>query len=326
MPNRRAFIKLLGGAPLVWPLAVAAQKRAVIGFLSSNSLDHQQDRLQSLRQGLGELGYIEGQNLTIEYRWAEGRNDRLPELAADLVRRQVAVIVASDGPNTARPAYAATKTIPIIYQTGGDPVADGLVASMSRSGGNVTAVTRLSAALEPERLELLHAIAPGVTTVAVMLNPSSLIAESQVRGLQTTARRLGVELELVNASREADIAPAVAALDRRRVGALVIASDALFFGRTASLAALMQSHSLPTAYESREFVAAGGLISYGASLMDSYRQVGLTTGRILKGEKVSELPPGGPRKFELSFNLKSAQKLGLTIPDTLRTRADEVIE
>jgi putative ABC transport system substrate-binding protein len=272
------------------------------------------------------MGYAEGQNVAFEFRWAEEKRDRLPQLAADLVAAQAAVIIASDGPGTARPALAATKTIPIIYQTGGDPVKDGLVASMSRPGGNVTAVTRLAKNVVPKRLALLHELAPSASEIAMLFNPAAPDPDPPLSDIAAAAGALGLELRPLPAGSERDLAAAMEALDRMPGAALLIGNDSFFLGRRKELAALSMRHSVPAAFEHPEFAAAGGLLAYGASLMESYRQVGRHAGRLLRGEPVAELPVGEPRKFELIVNLKTAKAHHLTVPASILGNADEVIE
>jgi putative tryptophan/tyrosine transport system substrate-binding protein len=325
--RRREFITLIGGAT-AWPLAVRAQNSPVpvIGWLSSATAAAQSVRVAAFRQGLAEMGYAEGQNVAFEFRWAEEKRDRLPQLAADLVAAQAAVIIASDGPGTARPALAATKTIPIIYQTGGDPVKDGLVASMSRPGGNVTAVTRLAKNVVPKRLALLHELAPSASEIAMLFNPAAPDPDPPLSDIAAAAGALGLELRLLPAGSERDLAAAMEALDRMPGAALLIGNDSFFLGRRKELAALSMRHSVPAAFEHPEFAAAGGLLAYGASLMESYRQVGRHAGRLLRGEPVAELPVGEPRKFELIVNLKTAKAHHLTVPASILGNADEVIE
>jgi putative tryptophan/tyrosine transport system substrate-binding protein len=324
--RRRDFIAGLGGAA-AWPLAARAQQSAmpVIGFLSSGSPDAFAPLVTALRQGLGDTGYFEGRNVVIEYRWAEGQNDRLPAMAADLVRRQVSALVAG-GP-AAQPAKAATTTIPIVFTTGGDPVELGLVASLNRPGGNLTGATVLGVGLGPKRLELLHELVPTATTIAVLFNPNNATAlEAQSRELQAAARTLGLQLRVLHASTERDLDKAFATLVELRAGGLAISGDGFLNGRSEQLAALALRHRVPAISGSREFAAGGGLMSYAGSSTDIYRLAGVYTGRILKGEKPADLPVQQAVKFELVVNLKTARTLGLAVPLALLTRADEVIE
>jgi putative tryptophan/tyrosine transport system substrate-binding protein len=325
--GRRQFIFALGGATLAWPLAARAQQPAmpVIGFLNSASPDNYEPMVDAFRQGLKETGYVEGQNVAIEYRWAGGQYDRLPAMAADLVRRQVAVIVANTPGNLA--AKAATTTIPIVFTTAGDPVQMGLVASLNRPGGNVTGVTNVSVELGPKWLELLHELVPTATIIALLVNPTSPnLTETTTKDLQAAARTLGLKLHVLHVSSERDFDKVFATLVRLRVGGLVIGSDPFFNSRSEQLAALTVRYAVPTIFQTRAFVAAGGLMSYGGSVAGTYHQVGMYTGRILKGEKPADLPVQQSTKVELFINLKTANALGLTVPDKLLVAADEVIE
>jgi putative ABC transport system substrate-binding protein len=333
--RRRDFIMLLGGAvapPILWPLAARAQQPAapVIGFLyggSRGSPDSRVDHVLSVfRQGLAESGFVEGRNVAIEYRWAEYAYDRLPGLAAELVRRQVAVIVSIGGPAGTLAARAATTTIPIVFSIGGDPVQLGLVMSLNRPGGNLTGITNLNAEVLPKRLELLHELAPAATSVAALINPTSPAAETQSRDLQAAAGALGLELHVLHASSEREFDTVFATLARLRAGGLVIAGDGLFVDRSEHLGALALAHAMPAIFQFREFVAAGGLMSYGRLGYDGSRLVGVYTGRILKGEKPADLPVQQSTKIELIINLKTATALGLAVPPALLARADEVIE
>jgi putative tryptophan/tyrosine transport system substrate-binding protein len=327
--RRRQFMMLLGGAAVVWPRSARAQQQPampVIGFLNGGSTDGYAPMVAAFRQGLKETSYIEGQNVAIEFRWAGGQYDRVPAMVAELVRRQVAVIVA----NTpgAPEVKAATTTIPIVFLTGNDPVQIGLVASLNRPGGNVTGVTTLNVEVAPKRLELLHELIPAATVVALLVNPTSptSLAETTTRDTQGAARTLGIELHVLHASTEPDFDTAFATLAQRRAGALVIGPDPFFNSEIEQLAALALRHAVPTIYESRKFAAAGGLMSYGGSLTDLYRQAGIYTGRILKGAKPADLPVQQSTKVELFLNLKTAKAFGLTFPLSLLGRADEVIE
>jgi putative tryptophan/tyrosine transport system substrate-binding protein len=324
--NRREFITLLGGTA-AWPLAARAQQSAVpvIGFLNSQSPGGYAPIAAAFHQGLSEIGFVEGQNVAIEYRWAQGRNDRLRALAAELVRRQVAVIAAA-GSSSALAAKAETTTLPIVFSAAVDPVAVGLVASLDRPGGNVTGVTDLSVELRQKQVEMLHELAPTATVLAALLNPTFPGSETQSRDLQAAARKLGLQLHVVHASTERDFDPTFAAMVQLRAGLLVIGADPFFFGHRDQIAALAVRHRMPAIFFLREFASVGGLMSYGPSVTDIYRQVGIYAGRILKGEKPADLPVQAPTKYELVINLKTAKALGLTVPDSLLARADEVIE
>jgi len=326
--NRREFIALVGGAA-AWPLVAHAQQSAmpVIGFLGTISPDRWASRLHAFRQGLSETGYVEGRNVGIEYRWAEGQNDRLPALAADLVRRQVRVIATPESTPAAFAAKAATTTIPIVFSVGVDPVAVGLVASLNRPGGNLTGVTNLNAEILPKRLELMHELVPTATTIALLVNPSNpLVAETESRDAQTAARTLGLQLHVLHASTDRDFDTVFASLAQMRAVALVINTDVFFNSRSEQLAALALRHTVPAIFQYREFVASGGLMSYGTSSTDVFRQVGIYTSRLLRGESPADLPVQQVTKIELIINLKTARTLGLTVPLSLLGRADEVIE
>jgi putative tryptophan/tyrosine transport system substrate-binding protein len=320
---------LLGGSSsAAWALAARAQQPAmpVVGFLGSASPEAYARRLRAFHQALKETGYVEGQNVEVEYRWAEGQYDRLPALAADLVRRQVAVIIAA-GAQATLAVKAATTTIPIIFSIATDPVAEGLVASLNRPGGNLTGITSLNVEVAPKRLELLHQVVPSATSMALLVNPTNTsIAEPFSRALQAAARVLGLQLHVLHASSEREIEAAFATLVQLRAGGLVIMPDQLFIARSEQLAALTVRHAVPSVHLFREFAAAGGLISYGSDEGEYYRLVGIYIGRILKGEKPSDLPVQQVTKVELIINLKTARALGLTIPLPLLGRADEVIE
>jgi putative ABC transport system substrate-binding protein len=329
--KRREFITLIGGvaaSPLLRPLAARAQQppMPVIGFLHSASPDSVAHQMRAFIQGLSEASYTDGQTVAIEYRWADGQYDRLPVLAADLVRRRVTVIATTGGNASALAAKAATATIPIVFFSGVDPVEAGLVASLNRPGGNITGVTSLGVELGPKRLELLHELLPTATVIAALGNPTNLSTETQIRNLRAAARTLGLELHELHASTEREIDAAFATLARLRARALVIAPDGYLNSRSEQLAALTLRHAVPTIYTYREFAAAGGLMSYGGSDTDSYRQVGVYAGRILKGEKPADLPVQQSTKVELIINLKTAKALGITVPLSLLGRADEVIE
>jgi ABC-type uncharacterized transport system substrate-binding protein len=325
--RRRQFITLLGGAG-AWPLAARAQQPAmpVVGFLNSQSPGVYAPMAAAFHQGLKEIGFVEGQNVTIEYRWAEGQYDRLPSLAADLVQQKVTVIAATTTP-AALAAKAATSTVPIVFTTGGDPIKLGLVASLRRPGGNVTGSTQLSVEVGPKRLELARELFPGATTVALLVNPANPLAATISKDLQAVADTLGVRLHVLHASTEADFEAAFATAAQLRAAALVIGSaDPLFGSHAAQLGALALRHNVPAIYQLREFAAAGGLMSYGGSVRHTYHLAGVYTGRILKGEKPGELPVQQGTKVELILNLKTARALGLTVPTALLVRADEVIE
>ena len=327
--RRREFIKLIAGSAAVWPLAAHAQKPAlpVIGFLSAEWPDLFADRLRGFHAGLGEAGYVERQNVNIEYRWAEGRIDQLPTLAADLVRRQVNVIVAVGSTPAALAAKAATSTIPTVFYVGTDPVKIGLVASFNRPGGNITGVTTLNVQIAAKRLELMHELLPKATVIAALVNPANpIVAETSERDLLAATSTLGLQLHVLRASTEREIDDAFATLVRLRASALLIDADALFTSLFKQLAALATRCGVPAIQASREFVVAGGLISYGNIPAESYRQVGVYAGRLLKGEKPGDLPVQQATKVNLAINLKTAKALGLDVPNTLIGRADEVIE
>jgi putative ABC transport system substrate-binding protein len=324
--NRRDLLSLLGGAA-TWPVAARAQqpKMPVIGWLSSGSSRQGDVSLAAFRQGLSETGYVEGRNVAIEYHWADDQYDRLPLLAGDLVRRQVTVI-ATVGSAAALAAKAATTTIPIVFQGGVDPVAMGLVASLNRPSGNLTGVTTFGSELGPKRLELLHELVPTVTNMALLVNPTNPDAESQSRGAHAAANTLGLQLHVLHASTERDFDTVFATLLQLQPSALAIGADPFLISRREQIGALALRHAVPAIYQFREFAAAGGLMSYGGDLSDSFRLAGIYTGRILKGEKPGDLPVQQYTKVELIINLKTAKALGLTVPLALLTRADEVIE
>ena len=324
--RRRAFITILGGAA-AWPIAAGAQQSAlpVVGFLNSRGPSEDAYILAAFRQGLKETGYVEGQNVVVEYRFAQNQYDRLPVLATDLVRRQVAVIVVNTP--AALPAKAATTTIPIVFLTSVDPVEMKLIASLNRPGGNLTGVTVLGVEIGPKQLQLLHEVIPAATTMAVLINPANpAIAEAQSRDMHAAARTLGLAAHVLHASTERDFDMVFATLVQLRVGALAIGSDPFFTSRTEQLAALALRHAVPAIFQFREFAAAGGLMSYGSSIRDTYRLGGIYAGRILKGENPADLPVQQSTKVELVINMKTAKALGLTVPITLLGRADEVIE
>jgi putative tryptophan/tyrosine transport system substrate-binding protein len=330
--KRREFIGLIGGAApsaLLWPLGARAQQSAVpvIGVLSAEWPDPFTDRLRVFRDGLRETGYVEGRNVAIEYRWAEGQNDRLPALAAELVGRQVSVIVTAGSTPATLAARKATKTIPIVFYLGADPVEAGLVTSLSRPGGNLTGVVTLNVEVAPKRLELLHELVPTATIIAALVNPTNpVLAETLTRDLEAAARTLGLKLHVLHASGERDFDTVFASLGRLRAGGLVIGADAMFNSRSEQLAMLALRHALPAIYQFREFVSAGGLMSYGSTVVDTYRPLGIYTGRILKGEKPAELAVQQATKLELIINMKTAKALGISVPLPLIGRADEVIE
>jgi putative ABC transport system substrate-binding protein len=324
--RRREFITLVGGAAVAWPLAAGSQQPVpVIGFVHGGVPEGLTHLVAAFRQGLGETGYIEGKNVLIEFRWAEGHYDRLPVFVADLVHHQVTVIFAGSIP-AALAAKAATATIPIVFSAGADPVHIGLVASLNRPGSNVTGVNTLGGEVGTKVLGLLRELVPNVTVIAVLVNPTNPEAELTTRDVQAAASALGQQIQILNASSEREIDTAFASLINIRVGALLIGNDVLFNGHVKQLAALAARHAIPTMYDRREFAETGGLASYGPSLTDSYRQAGIYVGRILKGAKPADLPVMQPTKFELVINLKTAKTLGLTVPPVLLTSADEVIE
>jgi putative tryptophan/tyrosine transport system substrate-binding protein len=328
--RRREFIALAGAAASAnfWPLGARAQQPAmpVVGYLGAQSPAAFASRVAAFRQGLGEAGYAEGRNVAIEFRWAEGRHDRLPDLAADLVARQVTVIVAPGGAPAALAAKSATTSIPIVFEMGADPIAIGLVASLARPGGNLTGVSSLNVEVTPKRLEILHEAIPTGAVVAVLLNPTSPTADSQFKQLQEAARTLALQLHVLHASTEGDFDKVFATLLQLRPKGLVVASDTFFATHSEQLAALTARHALPAIHQSRDFALAGGLMSYGGSFVESHRQAGVYTGRILKGDKPADLPVQQVTKVELLINLKTAKALGVTFPLALSGRADQVIE
>ena len=326
--RRREFITLLGGAVTTWPVTVRAQQPAmpVIGFLSSASPGRDAGRLAAFRQGLGESGFVEGRNVAIEYRWADEDIDRLPVLAAELVAREVALIGVAGQVRGVLAAKAATSTIPIVFLTGADPVALGLVASLSRPGGNLTGVTTLSVELEPKRLEVLHDVVPAAAPLGALLNRTNPNAEPQTSVLQAAAQKLGRKLHFFNAATERDLDNVFSAARHLNVGGLVIATDGLFISHGELLGTLALRHALPAVFQFQAFAAAGGLISYGGSLAELYRQSGIYAGRILRGERPGNLPVQQVTKVELIINLRAAKELNVEVPPRLLARADEVIE
>ena len=324
--RRREFITLLGGAAAAWPIAARAQQPAmpVVGFLSSRSAEDSARSVTAFRQALAEAGYVEGRNMTIEFRWAEGQFDRLPALAAELVGRRVDVLVAVGGNQAPRAAKAATSTIPIVFGTGEDPVKGGLVPSLNRPGANMTGVTFFTTLLGAKRLGLLRELVPKAEVIALLINQNS--SQGQAKDVQEAARDLGQRVVVLNGGSDADIDAAFASLAQHQVGALLVGADPFFNVRRDRLIALAARHAVPAIYQFRDYPLAGGLMSYGASISDLYQQVGIYVGRILKGDKPADLPVMLPTKFELVINLKAAKALGLTVPDKLLALADEVIE
>jgi putative ABC transport system substrate-binding protein len=330
--RRREFVTLLAGAaaatpPLLWPLAAGAQQAMpVIGFLNPTAPEAVAEPMRGLRQGLKDAGYVEGENLTIEYRWADNQTERVPAMAAELVRRRVSLIVATGGAQAALAAKAATATIAIIFNVADDPVTSGLVASLARPGGNVTGVSTLIAELTAKRLELLHELVPGASRIAVLTNPNDPTADVTLRELEAAIGPRGLQARLLKASTGREIDAAFATFAHERPDALFVAPSALFLSRRVQLSLLAAFHRVPTTLALRDFAEAGGLMSYGPSLRDAYRQVGVYAGRILKGAKPADLPVVQASKFELVINQQTARMLGLTVPDKLLVAADEVIE
>jgi putative tryptophan/tyrosine transport system substrate-binding protein len=325
--RRREFIRFIGSATVAWPVVARAQQRPlpVIGFLNGGAPESFAPVVSAFLQGLKEAGYVDGQNVVIEYRWANGQYDRLAALADDLVRRQVSVIAATGTPANLV-AKAATATIPIVFTTGGDPVQLGLVTSLSRPGGNVTGATQMTGEVAPKRIELAHDMFPGVSTLGLLINPANPLTEAVKRDSQAAAIKLGLQLNVLQASTDVELEDAFRAFHEMHVGALVIGTDAFFNNRLEQLAALAIRNSMPVVYEYHQFVAGGGLASYGGSILDSYRLAGGYVGRVLKGEKPADLPVQQASKIELLINLKTAKMLGITVPPSVLNRADEVIE
>src|SRR6516165_2005539 len=327
--KRREFITFLGGSAAAWPLAARAQQPIipVIGFLGATSFENHGDRLRVFRQGLKESGYIEGENVAIEYRWAEGQFERLPALANDLVRREVSVIASAEGAITAFAAKAATATIPVVFVISDDPVRLGLVASFARPGGNLTGINFVSAELAAKRLELLHELVPGAKRVALLVNPAeTTMTETMLREVVPAARAIGWQIQVLNADTSGAIDAAFSTFERERPDALFVGSSAFYTSRRVQLVQLTARHAIPAAYVGRQYTEIGGLMSYGANLTDAWRQLGVYTGRVLKGAKPADLPVVQANKFELVINHQTARMLGLTVPDKLLVAADEVIE
>jgi len=326
--RRRDFIKVVAGSAATWPLAARAQQPVlpVIGFLSSTSSKGYTPYLAAFREGLREGGFVEGQNVTIEYRWADDHYERLPELAADLVTRRVALIAAAGGSPAALAAKSATTTIPIVFQIGVDPVKAGLVSSLNQPGGNITGFANLALEVGPKRLELLHRLVPNATNIAVLVNPARSNVEAETKDMQSAANKLGLQLNVLYASTERDFDKVFATSVQLRAGGVVISGDPFFNTRSEELAAMAIHYMVPAIYQFHEFAAAGGLVSYGSSIKNTHREAGIYTARILKGEKPADLPVQEPSKVELIINLKTAKTLGLEIPPSILTSADEVIE
>jgi putative ABC transport system substrate-binding protein len=326
--RRRDFIKVIVGSAASWPLAMHAQQPAMpmTGFLSSRSSAESANHLDAFRQGLREAGYVEGQNVAIEYRWANGQYDQLPNLASELVSRQVGVIAAAGGNVTALAASAVARSTPLVFIVGDDPVKLGLVNSLNRPGGNATGVSVFTTELGPKRLEILHELLPKTSSMGLLINPAYPGSATEVAAVQALARRIAVTLLVLNASSEQEINKIFAALSQQQIKALLVSADALFVSRRDQLVALSARHAIPTIYDLRDFVVAGGLMSYGTSLADAYRQLGIYAGKILSGQKPTDLPVQQAVKVELVINLKTAKALNITVPNTLIGRADELIE
>jgi putative ABC transport system substrate-binding protein len=324
--RRRDFIKVITVSAAGWPHALSAQQKSVIGFLNSGSADAYPDRITAFHQGLRQLGYVGGENVIIDYRWALGQYDRLPAFAAELVERRVSVLVATGGEPAALAAKSATSTIPIVFAIGGDPTKLGLAASYNRPGGNATGANILAAEMDGKRLGLLHELMPSATRVGVLLNPNFPAYTEQLNDLQHAARIINLEVEILRANTDGEIEAAFESSSQKRLEALVLAASPFFDTRRDKLVGLAAGHALPTIYHFREFAVAGGLMSYGVSIPHIYRQIGVYAGRILKGAEPADLPIQQPTKFELIINLKTAKVLGLTIPQSLLATADEVIE
>jgi putative ABC transport system substrate-binding protein len=326
--RRRDFITLVGGGVAAWPLGARAQQPAmpVIGYLNTRSLDDAVYLMEAFRRGLGEGGFVEGRNVTIEYRWALGQYDRLPAMAAELVSRPVTVLVATGGEPAALAAKSATSIVPIVFTVGGDPVKEGLAASFNHPGGNATGISLLTATLEAKRLGLLRELVPRASTIGVILNPNYPPAESQLNDVQEAARAINLKIQVLRSSTDREIDVAYETVAQQHIDALLVTADPFFDTRRAKLVALAARHKMPTMYHLREFPAAGGLVSYGVDFADVYRQVGIYTGRVLKGEKPADLPVMQASKFEFVINMKTAKALGLEVPLGLSAGADEVIE
>jgi ABC-type uncharacterized transport system substrate-binding protein len=326
--RRREFIRLLGGASIAWPLAARAQQPVmpVIGFLNPSSADGWESRLRAFRQGLKDEGFVEGENVAVEYRWAENQFDRLPALAVELVHRKVAVIVTTGSPAAALAAKAATTTIPIVFAVPEDPVRSGLVASLARPGGNATGINFFSIELVAKRLEILREMVPATTRIAVLINPADAAAETMLKDVEAATRAMGLQIQVLKANTSHEIDAAFATFVRERPDALLVSGGPFLLSRRVQLALLAARYAVPASYGAREYVEIGGLMSYAANIADAYRQVGVYAGRILKGAKPADLPVMQSTKFELVINAQAARVLGLTVPPTLLARADEVIE